>query len=173
MIIQGILLVLLSFFCWLLEGSVFSQWTLWGVKPDLVLILLVLTLLYRGTGYGLLVAVTGGLLMDSYSMSQGYFTLFYLAVSFFLSPFLVKIEEDGMILALLVMVVTALENLLFFIWLLASGAHPSLFRLIQVVPAQILFNLLLLFVCYLLFRYLRILSTYFRRRHGDSETTSY
>lgn len=87
MMLQGLFLILLTFFFWLLEGSFFSQWTVWGIKPDLILILLVLTLLYRGTGYGLCVAITGGLLMDSYLMSQGFSTLFYLAVTFFLSPF--------------------------------------------------------------------------------------
>ncbi len=173
MMLQGLFLFFLTFFFWLLEGSFFSHWTVWGIKPDLILILLVLTLLYRGTGYGLFVSITGGLLMDSYLMSQGFSTLFYLAVTFFLSPFLVKIEEDGMVLALLVMVVTTLQNIFFFLWLLASGTHPSVFRLIQVVPAQILFNLLLLIICYVLFRYFRILINLFRKRHGDSETTTY
>lgn len=78
-----------------------------------------------------------------------------------------------MVLALLVMVVTTLQNIFFFLWLLASGAQPSVFRLIQVVPAQILFNLLLLIICYSLFRYFRILINFFRKRHGDSETTAY
>lgn len=171
--IQGVFLTLFTVFFWLLEGTLFSQWTFWGIKADLILVFLIITLLFYGKGYGILVALVGGILMDTYLMTQGFHILFYLSVVFLLSPFLSKIDEDGMIIALTVILITGLENFFFYLYLLAWGAHPPFYRLLQIVPAQILLNLTLMFFCYFIFRQLRILTPLLRAVHGDTKTTTY
>ena len=84
----------------LIQGTFLVHFSVFGVVPNLVLILVVLINLFTApswSGAGILSAVIGGFFLDVFSSGYfgffGFYTLFLLLVSFFLNFILKKYVE--------------------------------------------------------------------------------
>ncbi len=151
MIIRTIVLILGSFILYVLQTGLFSSFSLAGVVPDLLMILVVSVGFMRGRTKAILTGLLCGFYIDCcYSTVMGVFPLFYVIVGN-LAGFSNKIydEEDHMTPLLLTAVGEFLYNIMYFVvFYLLQGKINLSFYLYRIMIPRVVYTVLVSIILY-------------------------
>ncbi|MCR5829563.1 MAG: rod shape-determining protein MreD [Lachnospiraceae bacterium] len=167
MIIRAIVLILGSFILYVLQTGLFSSFSLAGVVPDLLMILVVSIGFMRGRTKAMLAGLLCGFYIDCcYSSVVGIFPLFYIIIGN-LAGFSHKIydDDDHMTPLMLTAVGELLYNLMYFVvFYLLQGKINLSFYIYRITIPRIVYTVL---VSIILYRILKIANLYLLRFDKD------
>ncbi len=127
-------ITLLFILCLILQSTVFSIATVAGIKPDLVLILVVLFALIRGSREGAVVGFIGGLLQD---LLLGHFIglniLPKMAVGVIFGMLEKKVYKENFFIPVITVIIatTINESIIFLLGLTISGFPTNYFSIFR------------------------------------------
>ncbi len=162
-IIRTIVLFLGSFILYVLQTGLFSSFSLAGVVPDLLMILVVSIGFMRGRTKAMIAGLLCGFYIDCcYSSVMGIFPLFYIIVGN-LSGFAHKIydEDDHMTPLLLTAAGEFLYNLMYFVvFYLLQGKINLSFYIYRIMIPRVVYTVL---VSIILYRILKLANSFLMR----------
>ncbi|MCR5431259.1 MAG: rod shape-determining protein MreD [Lachnospiraceae bacterium] len=163
MIIRAITLIFGTFILYVLQTGLFSSFSLAGVVPDLLMILVVSTGYMHGRIRAMITGLLCGFFIDCcYGNVIGVFPIFYIIVGNF-SGFANKIydDEDHMTPILLTAAGELLYNIMFFIvFYLLQGRTNLSFYIYRITIPKIVYTVL---VSIILYRILRLINNFLLR----------
>ncbi len=166
MIIRGIVLLFGSFILYVLQTGLFSSFSLAGVVPDLLMILVVSVGFMRGRTKAMLAGLLCGFYIDCcYSSVIGIFPLFYIIVGN-LSGFAHKIydDDDHMTPLLLTAAGEFLYNLMYFVvFYLLQGKTNLTFYIYRIMIPRVVYTVLVSIILYKILKYTNLFLLRFDR----------
>ncbi len=160
MIIRAIVLLFGSFILYVLQTGLFSSFSLAGVVPDLLMILVVSVGFMRGRTKAMIAGLLCGIYIDCcYSSVMGIFPLFYIIVGN-LSGFAHKIydDDDHMTPLLLTAAGELLYNFMYFIvFYLLQGKINLSFYVYRIMIPRVVYTVLVSIILYRILKYANLL----------------
>lgn len=144
-------IVILIVFIYLFQLFVINNNTLFGAKPNLILISVIVVSLWYGLHVGAFYSLITGIITDFVFMnSYGIFTISYLIVGIligYLSTTYMK--ENKISLIYITMIATAtFEMVQYFIYLIGFGVASNLFYVIKQILVSSLLNIVIVYILY-------------------------
>ncbi len=138
----------------LLQVTVFSHLKIMGIKPDLILIIVLAIGFYRGSYQGMAFGFFGGFLEDVFSSaSLGTNALSKVICGFLVSFIGKKVYENLGTQAAIIIIFSLLDRILnLVISFFSSGATPLSFSMVTNTLSYIFYNLILSFLIFPLIR---------------------
>lgn len=156
-ILAVILLLLVVFIAYIVQLNILNTNLFFGVKPNLILILVVVVSLWYGIYAGTIFGMINGLFLDlMFSSEVGKYLVIYtlvaLIVGFFNQNFR---KENKMSLVYVVIYSTAIFEIGSCIFtLIGANVFPNIFTIIKVIFTASLLNIVLAYILYNLFSYI-------------------
>lgn len=141
-----LVLLVLSLVALLLQSSTFNSFQVWGIKPDLLLLVIVFNAFLRGYREGAFVGFCAGLLQDIITGSYiGLNALTYMAVGYLVGMAQSKLyKESSLIMMFLMLAASLAEQLLKYLLMSYTGVLISpLVALIRVIIPTAIYTALL------------------------------
>jgi len=158
-IIRAIVLILGSFILYVLQTGLFSSFSLAGVVPDLLMILVVSVGYMRGRTKAMLTGLLCGFYIDCcYSSVIGIFPLFYIIVGNF-AGFSHKIydDDDHMTPLLLTAAGEFVYNILYFVvFYLLQGKVNLSFYIYRIIIPRIVYTILVSIILYRILKFVNL-----------------
>jgi len=143
-IFKGLIIIVVL----LIQLTILNLFTLQGLKPDLMFVLVIVFALLRGAGEGTIVGFFSGLLQDIFSVGLlGVHALIKTVTGFLCGILKERIFEEHIlfVVPLITLLATIAKNVLMFLVLRAFGMEPGnlLWSLKQTTIPEALYNSLL------------------------------
>ena len=156
MIIRALFLIFGSFILYVLQTGLFSSFSLAGVVPDLLMILVVSIGFMRGRTKAMLAGLLCGFYIDCcYSSVIGIFPLFYIIVGN-LAGFSHKIydDDDHMTPLLLTVAGEFFYNIMYFVvFFLLQGKTNLSFYIYRIMIPRVVYTVLVSIILYRILKY--------------------
>ncbi|WP_231702781.1 rod shape-determining protein MreD [Desulfocucumis palustris] len=149
-------LLIFSFVALLLQSSTFNSFQIWGIKPDLVLLIIVFNAFLRGHREGAFAGFCVGLLQDIITGSYiGLNALTYMAVGYLVGMTQSKLYKDSSLIMMFLMLAASLvEQFLKYLLMSYTGVLISpLVALIRVMIPTAIYTALLVPLLYKKFQH--------------------